>query len=251
MVLSVGDNMPTIYAIRNVITNQRYVGKTINLKRRWCQHSRHLLNSDCHKDFNRHLFNSAKKYGIANFVFEVLEYIEIYDECILKERELYWMDFYNTCDRKFGYNLRRDSATNCYHHEETKIIFRIKQRGSANGNYGNKWSVEQKEKMSKIAKDRHNTGNFYTDSWKEKISKKSKLMWKDEDKKQKMAQAVKIAKRKYIFDQFTRDDVFIKTWGSVDEILLQHPTWKWQNIYSVCNGYKPTYMNFKWKKREK
>jgi hypothetical protein len=34
-------------------------------------------------------------------------------------------------------------------------------------------------------------------------------------------------------------------------IIKANPNFKWQNIYSVCNGYKPTYMGFIWKKELK
>ena len=74
----------------------------------------------------------------------------------------------------------------------------------------------------------------------------------DCEKIKSMSIAVSNAKKKKnCFDQLSRDGVFIKTWDSVEDILNANPNWKWQNIYSVCNGYKPTYMSFKWVKREK
>ena len=45
------------------------------------------------------------------------------DENIIKEREMFWMIFYKSCDRNFGYNLRMDSSTNIIVHEETRKKF--------------------------------------------------------------------------------------------------------------------------------
>lgn len=83
----------------------------------------------------------------------------------------------------------------------------------------------------------------------ELCKKHSHTYWKDNpDAKRQMARKVSLSKRKYNFEQYTREGEYIKTWESVENILQENPTWKWQNIYSVCNGYKPTYRNFVWKK---
>lgn len=236
----------TIYSITNIVKNKRYVGKTMHPKQRWNAH-KHLLTSERH--YNRHLSNAVKKYGIDNFKFEILEQFENINNSQLKEKELSWMDFYKSYEREHGYNLRRDSATNCFMAEETKILQSINMRGSKNSNFGNKWSKFQKEQMSNFAKKRHKSGLFYTKEWKTKVAVASSLIWKNGDKKNKMAHKLKFIKRKFVFDQYTRDGVFVKTWNSVEDIILKNPSYKWQNIYSVCNGYKSTYMNFQWVKR--
>lgn len=58
---------------------------------------------------NQHFINAWHKYGRDNFVYVVLETFDFIDDSVLKERELYWMDFYQSHDRDYGYNLRRDS----------------------------------------------------------------------------------------------------------------------------------------------
>jgi len=35
-------------------------------------------------------------------------------------------------------------------------------------------------------------------------------------------------------------------WFSVEEIIKFNPNYKWQNIYAVCNGYKPTMYGYIW-----
>ena len=76
-----------------------------------------------------------------------------------------------------------------------------------------------------------------------------KWSWKDKpESKAQMIKSLKIAKRKYDFHQYTKTGDFIKTWNSVDDIVKENSNYKWQNIYSVCNGYKKTYMGFVWTK---
>lgn len=242
--------MIAIYAIVCKVNNKRYVGKSRNVKKRFSAHKCDLKRETRRKDCNRHLFSSVKKYGIENFDFVILEEFQSISEDDLKNKELYWMDFYNSCDRGFGYNLRRDSSTKTTVSDETKLIKSMSNKGEKNPNYKNKWSDAQKQRMSEIAKERHKSGLYYGAEWKAKSSIKSTLIWKDKAKRMKMAEKVKLAKRQYMFHQYDLNDNFIKTWDSVEDIIFSNPTWKWQNIYSVCNGYKPTYRGFKWKKEK-
>lgn len=237
-----------IYCIRNALNGKVYVGKSINIERRFLAHS-YLLNKDhCASDVNRHLFNAVKKYGIENFSFEIIEKVE--GEESLTERELFWMVELKSTDRDFGYNLRMDSSSKCYVHDETREIFRSIFSGEGNPNFGNKWSDDQRLKMSEIAKSRHKSG-VYGDEWKSKISKASSEMWKDEDKKSEMARKVAKSKQKYDFEQYSKDGELLRVWESVEQIVLANPEYKWQNIYSVCNGYKKSYRGFIWKKKLK
>lgn len=36
-------------------------------------------------------------------------------------------------------------------------------------------------------------------------------------------------------------------WLSVKAIVEANPGYKWQNIYNVCHGHKPSYMGFTWR----
>lgn len=66
-----------------------------------------------------------------------------------------------------------------------------------------------------------------------------------------MAKKVSKAKRLYDFEQYSKDGVLLKVWESVEDIISENPDYKWQNIYSVCNGYKKSYRGFIWKKKLK
>lgn len=93
-----------IYSIRNLINGKRYIGRSKNIYSRWTAH-RHALNRQSANNSNIYLLNAWNKYGIELFKFEVIE------ECSIEvyvEREQYWIDFYNSHDSNFGYNIASD-----------------------------------------------------------------------------------------------------------------------------------------------
>ena len=63
-----------------------------------------------------------------------------------------------------------------------------------------------------------------------------------------MAKKVSEAITKYYINQYSKDGQFIKRWNSVKEITDIHSSYKWQQIYSVCSGHKPSIYGFVWKK---
>lgn len=93
-------NMCGIYRIINIINGKCYVGKSIDIEFRWKQHLRDI-------DDNCLIHRAMKKYGIENFILEIVE------ECngdMLNNREKYWIKYYDCCildgDNK-GYNMTR------------------------------------------------------------------------------------------------------------------------------------------------
>lgn len=240
-----------IYKIENRINGKIYIGKSKNINKRFINHRYYLTKGYDKKTFNRYLKASVDKYGIENFCFSILETFEELDEKVLADSEVKWMDFYKSYNSDGGYNLKRDSSTRTEVSESSKRLMSETRKGKDNHNYGKKWSDEQKEKMSNIKKEHFKNSNSYGDEWKAKISEASSNLWKDEEKKNKMAKKVSKSKQKYIFHQYNKSLNFIKTFQSVNEIISENPSYKWQNIYSVCNGYKKSYMGFIWKKELK
>lgn len=233
-------------------TGKRYIGKSVNVEARISQHRYSLTRPARNKKHtNRHLHAAVQKYGWDAFSVEILESFSAVDEAHIAARELFWMDHFQTCDRSKGFNLRRDSATRMIVHDETRALNSAATNGFANPNYGNFWSEDQRNRMSEIAKARHASGEFYGDEWKAKQSIASTETWKDLEKRQAMGRKVAVKKRKYDYLQFTREGEFIRRWSSVEEIISANPTWKWQNIYNVCHGHKPTYQGFVWRQEPK
>lgn len=85
-----------IYKIQNIENNKIYIGQSIDIAQRWREHrSDALINRD-----NSILHKAIKKYGEFNFSYEIIE------ECLkekLDEREIYWIQYYNSMAPN-GYN---------------------------------------------------------------------------------------------------------------------------------------------------
>lgn len=86
--------MGFIYKITNDINDKVYIGQTIfTVQQRW---NKHLVDS---KDSNYHIHMAMKKYGIEHFKCEIIEEC---DNSKLDEREIYWIDCYDSFNN--GYN---------------------------------------------------------------------------------------------------------------------------------------------------
>lgn len=82
-----------------------YIGQTIrSVKRRWYEH---LLEARL-KDPNRYctLDCAINKYGNDSFIVETIEEC---DDTMLNEREIYWIDYYNSFEH--GYNMKPGGGT--------------------------------------------------------------------------------------------------------------------------------------------
>lgn len=89
--------MRCIYVIRNLVNGKVYVGQTKDFARR---KTNHLYCA--RKGLKRPLYDSIRKHGEENFLFEVLE------ECepeVTNEREQYWVSHYDSFNSEKGYNL--------------------------------------------------------------------------------------------------------------------------------------------------
>lgn len=90
-----------IYEIVNKLNNKRYIGNTMqDFKVRWSQH-KSLLNKNKHH--SEHLQFSWNKHGTDNFEFKIVEVLKTKEECV--QREQYYIDFYNSYNAEFGYNM--------------------------------------------------------------------------------------------------------------------------------------------------
>lgn len=132
MKINIQHSFPGIYAIRNITTNKLYIGKSKNIYKRLHQHLTDIKYKERNHNENPYLLNAINKYSLADFEYIILEKT-ILDEKYLSERELHFIDKYNTTNKKFGYNLRRDSSTKMIVHDKTrqKISKRLKKEWSS------------------------------------------------------------------------------------------------------------------------
>lgn len=141
-----------IYCIENVINHKRYIGrgtKLIERKRHYLSYlPRNLLKQ-------RYLQNAYNKYGKYCFVFYPIGY---YDRSQLMKMEQYWMDFYDTLNRKHGYNIRMAEEYLPLTEEHKRHI------GEANTGKVRSPEVRLRDRLVKL-------GTKHTQAWKEKARK--------------------------------------------------------------------------------
>jgi group I intron endonuclease len=105
-----------IYSIVNIENQNRYIGSTSDLARRWSQHKVMLNGSRHHSDrlqMDWDLFSNIK------FNFEILEYCEA-DDIILHDREQHWINYFDASNPEKGYNVESDAVRHT-HSKETRI----------------------------------------------------------------------------------------------------------------------------------
>lgn len=88
--------MQGIYKITNLINGHSYIGKSVDIIKRWTTHKTNAFNINS-KEYDKVLYVAIRKYSLDNFKFEVLE--ETID---FEEREKYWIAYYDTFNH--GYN---------------------------------------------------------------------------------------------------------------------------------------------------
>jgi group I intron endonuclease len=145
-----------IYKTTNLINDKIYIGKTVKNK----DNSSYIGSGTALK-------KAILKYGIDNFKRETIE------ECetdLIDEREIYWIDFYNTTDRKIGYNIATGGEGGNLGDKVNALISKnvpkgeshflfgkvnIYRKGKGTWNKGKKLSKETIEKMKGPKSDAH------------------------------------------------------------------------------------------------
>lgn len=93
-----------IYKITNLITEQCYIGQSVNIQQRMKQHCKCGLGIEASS--TNKLYNSMQKDGVWNFSFELLE------ECpreLLNQKETFWIDTYSS--NIYGLNTMKGIKT--------------------------------------------------------------------------------------------------------------------------------------------
>jgi len=119
--MKIHENLMVIYKITNLINGKIYVG--FDSKNRTIEK---------YAGSGKLISLAIEKYGLINFKKEIIE--EVTPEN-WEERETYWIAYYNSCDKKVGYNLTRGG-------EGTQL------NGKLNGMWCKQHTIETREKMS-------------------------------------------------------------------------------------------------------
>lgn len=92
-----------IYKYTKVDTNEVvYIGRTNNLERRRREHEIYEPQEKGRPHYNYPLSKGIRKYGKENYICEVIETVNSYEESLQKEK--YWIKYYNTFEDISKYN---------------------------------------------------------------------------------------------------------------------------------------------------
>ncbi len=205
-----------IYIIKNKINNKVYIGKAINIKKRWKYGHINYLNKNKHN--NNQLQRSWDKYGENNFEFNIKEECE---KELLNEREIYWINYYKSNNPLYGYNktnggdgghgptteetkqkLRQYSGQNHFfygkhHTDEAKQKISIAGKGNSHKTKGVSLSEEHKQAISKA-----NKGKIRSKETKEKLREINTGKVISEEQRKKISNTLK--GRKHPIDQIRK-----------------------------------------------
>lgn len=90
--------MGYIYKITNSVNQKVYIGQTKKTIEERFQ--AHIKKAKLH--INRYLYDAMNKYGYDNFIIEEIEQCA---DSQLDEREIYWIAFYKSNNKNYGYNM--------------------------------------------------------------------------------------------------------------------------------------------------
>ena len=93
-----------IYKMTNEVSNKVYIGQTNNFEQRMRAHKSDASNPNSHNYYS-HLSCAIRKYGWNNFNNVIIEEIEDEDREKANEREIYYIEFYDSANREKGYNI--------------------------------------------------------------------------------------------------------------------------------------------------
>lgn len=179
--------MGTICGIYKITspTNKIYIGQSVDIERRWNNHKSMPISDKGHL-----LYNSFLSHGVDSHKFEILERCS---KEMLNEREIYYIEKYQTFDTEHGLNLTKGGDSKVVfskktlqkmseakkgvrpkhligykHSKETRDILREKSMGNKNW-LGKNHSEETKEKIRQAK-----LGTKASKETREKLSKASK-----------------------------------------------------------------------------
>jgi len=251
-----------VYKITNIVNNKCYIGKTTRDDKRLKEHLSRLKNN---KHYNEYLQRSFNQHHEENFIFEIIDTAIMEEE--LNDKEIYWIDKYNSANPLYGYNLTY-GGDGCKHNEITCAKL-------SEINKGKTYSEEYKQKMSVVLK-----GRIFTPEWKQKISDAKKNVSQEtreklskantgkkhtEESKQKMSRArmgvssprkgtvglVKAwnkGKCKKI-EQYDLQGNYIKCFDKMEDVIAE-TTFPRSSVTQCCNGRAKTANGFIWKYKE-
>lgn len=157
-------NISGIYRIKNIITEDFYIGSSKNIYKRWIQHKTQLKHNKHHSIILQRAWN---KYGEKNFNLDILEecdpiFLLIKEQEYLNDHPIYNIgkvanggdNLTNNPNRNEIINRIKTTLKNYYLNlsEKEKLKYSESIRGENNPNWNNSWTNEMKNEQSKKLK---------------------------------------------------------------------------------------------------
>lgn len=204
--------MGIIYIIKNSINEKVYIGQTSRtLEIRWKEYLRH------YKYGSQAIYTAMRKYGIDHFFVEKIEECE---EDRLDEREMYWIQHYDSFNN--GYNSTLGGRFENMATNRVEEVLQLWEQGNTVNKIVEKTSLNVETVRGYL-----NKNNIGHSEIRERANK-----------------AIAKSKSKPVF-QYDRNHNFIKEWESTMEIErelgINH-----RNVSAVCNGKRKTAGNYFW-----
>ena len=115
--------MAYVYKITNCINQKIYIGQTsFSIEKRWKEHIQ-----DIYKHLDRPLYRALAKYGVENFIIELIEETDFPNE-----REEYWIQYYQSFHNGYNVTTGGEGRPKVFTPEEVEAIVTL---------YGQKESI--------------------------------------------------------------------------------------------------------------
>jgi len=166
-----------LYKITNVLDGKVYIGQTVHIETRWKEHQWAARQNEP----SQYVHRAIKKYGIENFVFEVvatcisLDSVNVIEQILIQQ--------YNSHDNNYGYNVAMGgrSAINA-----GRSLSEEHKRRIGEANTGRKATPETIKKQSDAQK-----GKPKSEEFKKRVSETQKGRVFSDETLQKMSDAQK------------------------------------------------------------
>lgn len=217
--------MGFIYKITNQINQKSYIGLTTSsIEERWREHLQ-VVNKFKNQ---RPLYSAIAKYGVNNFTIEKLEEV---DNDFLAEREIYWINYFNTYQKGYNATLGGDGVW-------TKKI----QQYTLEGNL-----IKTFENITQAALETNISKSSLRQCCQKQIKTLKGFIFKYEDDVTPIGTLIKKAKENNCYKnkvyQYGLDGSLIAVWNSIKEATERTHI---SNISRALNASKPS-NDFVWR----
>lgn len=188
-----------IYCIKNVKNGKLYIGQAVDIEKRWYHH-KNRLNVGNHA--NVHLQRAWEKYGESSFDFIILQEFKDKDSETIDSMEEKWINFYNSRNGKFGYNIKVGGNSQV---GENNLMFGRKQSKKTRAKISTSLKNTLLEKNFDYKKPPSSTSRFHGVCWNKRKGKWMAGIW---------------VEKKYIYLGYFNDEILAAK--AYDKFILEN-----------------------------